>query len=268
MPTSSALHVRGPHVLELPSKRIGLIASGSVAYRHEHSDRFDSWTLVSHSLRCNGWPCPDMYVCDGIGKAEYMTGRPADQQRFDALYRAHSEAILNYLLRRAPNSDDAVDATADVFTVAWRRLNAVPDGDAARLWLFGVARNTLQNERRRHRRRSALIDRLKAEISAAPPLDEATAASACTVVAGLATLSEDDRELLMLTGWDALTPAEAAVVLDVPAATVRVRLHRARTRLRAALDTEASQSCVQRSTTVGQVQGRGANGAPPGTGRN
>jgi RNA polymerase sigma-70 factor (ECF subfamily) len=52
---------------------------------------------------------------------------------------------------------------------------------------------------------------------------------------GLATLSDDDRELLMLTAWDGLEPREAAVVLGVPARTVRTRLHRARNRLRAAI---------------------------------
>ena len=197
-----------------------------------------------------------------------MMGRSADQQRFDALYRAHSEAILNYLLRRAPNSDDAVDATADVFTVAWRRIDKVPDGDDARLWLFGVARHTLQNERRRHRRHSNLVDRLKAEISSTFAADETQSEATRSLGAGMAALSADDRELLLLTGWDGLTPADAAVLLDISAATVRVRLHRARTRLRAALDLDDSEIGRQRSVAVGQVQGRGANGASPGTERN
>ena len=57
-----------------------------------------------------------------------------------------------------------------------------------------------------------------------------------TVLAALHQLPEVDRELVTLVAWDGLSPAEAATVLGLGAATVRVRLHRARKRLRASLD--------------------------------
>lgn len=53
-------------------------------------------------------------------------------------------------------------------------------------------------------------------------------------------LSGDDRELITLIAWEGLTPAQAATVLDLSPATTRVRLHRARTRLRSALSASAS----------------------------
>jgi RNA polymerase sigma-70 factor (ECF subfamily) len=53
----------------------------------------------------------------------------------------------------------------------------------------------------------------------------------------LGRLSADDRELVTLIAWEGLTPAEAATVLGLSSGTARVRLHRARTRLRAALST-------------------------------
>ena len=51
----------------------------------------------------------------------------------------------------------------------------------------------------------------------------------------LGQLSAEDRELVTLIAWEGLTPAQAAAALGVPPGTARVRLHRARTRLRAAL---------------------------------
>jgi RNA polymerase sigma-70 factor (ECF subfamily) len=56
----------------------------------------------------------------------------------------------------------------------------------------------------------------------------------------LAELPANDREVLVLTAWEQLTPAEIAVVLGVPAATVRTRLHRARNRLRERLAPDAA----------------------------
>jgi RNA polymerase sigma factor (sigma-70 family) len=48
----------------------------------------------------------------------------------------------------------------------------------------------------------------------------------------LCRLAESDREVLQLTVWEGLTPAELATAMSIPAATVRTRLHRARLRLR------------------------------------
>src|SRR6185503_6098595 len=54
----------------------------------------------------------------------------------------------------------------------------------------------------------------------------------------LRTLTHTDRELLLLVAWEDLSPAQAARALGVQPAAVRVRLLRARRRLRAALDEE------------------------------
>ncbi|WP_448641755.1 RNA polymerase sigma factor [Geodermatophilus sp. URMC 63] len=53
----------------------------------------------------------------------------------------------------------------------------------------------------------------------------------------LGRLSAEDRELVTLVAWEGLTPAQAAVALGIAPGTARVRLHRARTRLRALLGT-------------------------------
>src|SRR5580692_1766293 len=72
--------------------------------------------------------------------------------------------ILCYVPRRTENPDDAADVIAETFLTAWRRLDAVPPGDEARLWLYGVARRVLANYRRGERRRAVLADRLRAEL--------------------------------------------------------------------------------------------------------
>ena len=78
------------------------------------------------------------------------------RQRFEALYGDCHGPVFGYVLRRTDNAEDAADAIADTFLIAWRRLDDIPTGDQARLWLYGVARRVLANQRRGKRRRSTL----------------------------------------------------------------------------------------------------------------
>jgi DNA-directed RNA polymerase specialized sigma24 family protein len=89
------------------------------------------------------------------------------QQRFEAVYADNHAAILGYVLRRTQNPDDAADVIADTFLTAWRRLEEMPSGPDVRLWLYGVTRRVLANHYRGERRRSALSDRLRADLDSA-----------------------------------------------------------------------------------------------------
>jgi RNA polymerase sigma-70 factor (ECF subfamily) len=89
------------------------------------------------------------------------TDPAARQVRFEAVYAANHVSILGYALRRTTSPDDAADILAETFLTAWRRLDELPSGDEARLWLYGVARRVLANFYRGERRRSALADRLR-----------------------------------------------------------------------------------------------------------
>jgi DNA-directed RNA polymerase specialized sigma24 family protein len=70
------------------------------------------------------------------------------RHRFEELYAAHHASLLGYALRRTANTDDAADVLAETFLAAWRRLDDVPPGPQARLWLYGTARRVLANQRR------------------------------------------------------------------------------------------------------------------------
>src|SRR3954452_6184076 len=74
------------------------------------------------------------------------------EARFRRLYKEHGREILAYALRRADGAEDAADVVAETFLVAWRRLEDVPPGAQARLWLYGVARRALAHQRRGGRR--------------------------------------------------------------------------------------------------------------------
>jgi RNA polymerase sigma-70 factor, ECF subfamily len=154
-----------------------------------------------------------------------------DDERFEALYGAHAGAVLAYALRRtsAANADDVM---AEVFLIAWRRLADIPRDE--RIWLLGVARRVLANQRRGQTRQRALRERLAPQIPASsPPADRDPRDE--RVLRALAGLREDDREALLLLGWEELSHAEAARVLGIRARTFSVRAHRARRRFALAL---------------------------------
>jgi len=161
--------------------------------------------------------------------AEDVTGR------FEVLYRQHFRAVLRYALARV-EPESAKDVTAETFLIAWRRLPDVP-ADAAP-WLFGVARKVIAGQLRSDARRSALYLRLEAGGGPGSSADVGEEiAQRDAVLTALAGLGEHDREALRLIAWDGLTSKEAAEVLGVTRLALGVRLHRARRRFAAALDT-------------------------------
>lgn len=181
-------------------------------------------------------------------------GDPVDPAaRFNELYRSTWVDLLSYLVRRTGSTHDAADALAETYLIAWEKLDRVPPGDDARLWLFGVARNVFRRGLRRRRVATELVDRLAVELSTSPAFNPLVSHDADTSVErALGALDERDREMLTLAAWEDLSPSEIAKVLCVSPNLVRVRLHRARTRVKQELtaeqaETERTEPCRERA---------------------
>jgi RNA polymerase sigma-70 factor (ECF subfamily) len=159
---------------------------------------------------------------------------PGDAERFRALYAAHFKRILGYALRRSATPEDAADAVAETFLVAWRRIDEVPPGDEARLWIYGVARRVLANQHRSLGRRDRLGERLRDQLARQVVVRDPDSEGAATgsALSAMDRLGPLDREVLRLTAWEQLEPREIAVVLGLDPQVVRTRLSRARARLR------------------------------------
>jgi RNA polymerase sigma-70 factor (ECF subfamily) len=180
-----------------------------------------------------------------------MTAPKRDDERcarFQVLYEANYDRILGYALRRTQHAE-ALDVVAETFTVAWRRLEQVPAGDEARLWLYGTARRVLANHERAARRRIRLGGRLADEAAASQRVERPSSGGA--VAAAFARLGAEDRELLALVVWEGLDARALARVLGCSRNAARIRLHRARRRFERAL-TEAGES-VKRELPAGHV---------------
>lgn len=153
--------------------------------------------------------------------------RRAAEERFREVF-AHLGAVTAYARRRG--SRDADGIAAEAMSIAWRRLADVPRDDPLP-WLYATARNLLLAERRATSRVAASEPEPSVP---APDLQELDA----QLDHALRSLRPTDREALLLVAWEDLAPAQAARALGLNPTAFRVRLLRARRRLRAALDEE------------------------------
>ena len=155
------------------------------------------------------------------------------EEHFRTLYRSTRSLLLAYALRRTSSPEDAADVVAEVFTIAWRRIDDLPGGGADLLWLYATTRRVMANDYRRMRHRAHVVERIRVEAAAISTQPGAAHEDAMLAILVLGRLSADDREILMLAGWEGLRSSELAVVLGCSPTAARIRLHRARSRLKA-----------------------------------
>jgi RNA polymerase sigma-70 factor (ECF subfamily) len=145
--------------------------------------------------------------------------------------------LLAFLQRRCEQPADAADVLSDVLLVVWRRRRDLPtDPQEARMWMFGVARNTIRSTRRARGRRGASVERLRVEIAAADAAGSAdpadAAAASIDVRAAIGALPDGQAELIRLVHWDGFTIADAGRLLGISPSAARSRHAAALTALR------------------------------------
>jgi RNA polymerase sigma factor (sigma-70 family) len=167
----------------------------------------------------------------------------SDPEAFAVLYDRHAGPLHRYAARRLGESV-ADDIVADTFLSAFRkRAHFDPRASSdARPWLYGIAANLIGKYTRSEVRMLRAYARTGADpvLTRQATFDDAlsrvdSAIAERDLARALATLAKGDREVLLLIAWADLSYAEVATALGIPVGTVRSRLNRARTKLRAAL---------------------------------
>jgi RNA polymerase sigma factor (sigma-70 family) len=158
---------------------------------------------------------------------------------FELLYRAQLTAVMAFFARRSREPQTVFDLTADTFLEAMRSFTSAPPARGSeRPWLFVIARRVYSRHcERESRRRDAarredtrrILDEdetedLAARIDAERPGRE--------LLEHLTRLSERDRAAIELVDLAGFSAPEAALALGVTPGALRVRLFRARARLR------------------------------------
>jgi RNA polymerase sigma-70 factor (ECF subfamily) len=151
----------------------------------------------------------------------------------DAVYRL-SFAIL-------AEEADARDAAQETFVTAWRGIGKLRDPDRFDAWLQRVAVNAARMTHRARRRRrvreipSSRVTGVEGLRATASPAE----ADAATLDSAMRRLAMEQRSILVLHHLEGRSMVELAEILQIPAGTVKSRLHTARQALQAAIDADA-----------------------------
>ena len=164
------------------------------------------------------------------------TGAAAE---FERLYRANVDAVTAYFARRSADPQVVADLTADTFVAVITGFGSFdPRKGTARAWVFGIARRVYASYCEAYSQQQDKVRRLAGRRDLDPDqveelLDRIDAERAGRhLVIGLALLPERDRAVVELVDIAGLRPNEAAAALGLPPGTARMRLMRARARLR------------------------------------
>ena len=143
------------------------------------------------------------------------------------MFRANQKAVFAYFLRVVGDRQDAEELTQETFVRACGAALRFRGDSSVRTWLFGIARRVLLEAAR-----AGLFER-PAEFTDRPaPADDAD--ERMDLERALASLGVGDREALVMVDVLGFGPTEAAGIIGVTPEAMRVRLHRARGRLREA----------------------------------
>jgi RNA polymerase sigma-70 factor (ECF subfamily) len=162
--------------------------------------------------------------------------RRGSREAFETLFGRYRELIWRFFRRRTADAARAEELAQDTFVAILEGAKRYEQRGTARAFLFGVAYNVLNADRRRAAfRRTESLD-------VDPVSEHASPDDAIWVRDAMQTLDEGDREILMLREYEQLSYQEIADVRGTPLNTVRSQLFRARATLKTALEATTPQA--------------------------
>jgi len=161
------------------------------------------------------------------------------QQEFQTEAVPHKDALYNYALKIARNSDDAQDLVQDTYYKAYKSYHQFQGGTNSKAWMFMILKNTFINNYRKLKREPSRVDydeiediyeNIKSEQSKDNNLDLDFYNNLFDddLSSALAKLPEKMKEVFLLCDLEGYSYGEISEIVDIPIGTVRSRLHRAR----------------------------------------
>jgi len=155
------------------------------------------------------------------------------EEAFRRLSTRHVQSAYRLAWAILGNDSDAEDATQDAFTSAWRQRRTLRNPERFDAWFGRILVNSCRDRLRRRSRTRRLFG---GEPDGVSPDHASSSLDRDELYGAVTALDPDQRIVVMLRFWQDLTVDEIADRLDVPAGTVKSRLHRSMARLRAVLE--------------------------------
>ena len=163
--------------------------------------------------------------------------KAGDQAAFSALMERYEKQVYHQALRLLSNPEDAADVTQEVFFKVWRSLPSFQGDSSLSTWLYRLTDNAAIDLLRREKKRrgdaslddeAGQWDNLLADADAVPHRELEKKELHRAVSRGLAALSEEHRQVLVLREINGLSYEEIGRILDLTPGTVKSRIARAR----------------------------------------
>jgi len=162
--------------------------------------------------------------------------REGDEGAFSEIVRDHQHEVFTLAFRLLGNYELATDAAQETFIRAWRALPRFRGDSALSTWLHRITVNTSWTLRSRAQRHSAAVldeTLVMSEDSALSPESSAEMADlGVRLRAAVSELPDHQRAVVVLKDMYGWSHAEVAKALDITVTAAKVRLHRARLRLK------------------------------------
>lgn len=187
--------------------------------------------------------------------------REGDQDAFAELVRLYEKKVFALTTRLCKNPEDAAEAAQEAFLSAWKGLPTYRRDAAFSTWLYRLTVNACTDLLRCESRHQAAAgpslndDTLQLEVSDPAPSPQALAERSelrAQIEDGLAALSPEHREVLILREIHQQTYEEISLILSLDIGTVKSRISRARRQLRNFLLNYGNISSHQPSKETGK----------------
>ena len=166
--------------------------------------------------------------------ASHHALRNQDPDAWRIVFESEHAAIYRYAISRLGSAPEAEDTTSQVFAEAWEHAATFGEqGLPVRAWLFGIARNVVNNHRRRWRRRPPVLAIDPRDHVGHDPLLDPERLDLARAVAGL---EASWAEVVTLRFVHGLSVQETAAALGISLDAVKGKQARALARLRIALE--------------------------------
>lgn len=157
-----------------------------------------------------------------------------DLQQASVLFDRYHKRIFNFLARMALDRELAEDLTQNVFLRVIKYKSSYREGNRFQSWIYQVARNVFSDHYQSQKnRRSGLVDVEKMSDKMADDGDNQEQDEREKILhQSMAMLSEEQRELLVLTRFQQMKYEEVAAIMETSVANIKVKVHRAIAKLR------------------------------------
>lgn len=161
--------------------------------------------------------------------------KAGDLDRMGLLFERHYKPLFGFLYRMTADRESSEDMVQNVFLRMLKYRHTFKGNGEFRTWMYHLARNVLNDHHKGNKRQAAPLEQESGNVADEAPENTMDKEEQVHLLnRALNRLSEENREILVLSRYQELAYNEIAQILNISETNVRVRIHRAMAQLKSA----------------------------------